>query len=148
MSLLQGQERSCQYQEPFRTYRVENLSPNPSRIIDNGSQEDAILKMRKGTEGKSGLSSLFNGVVLEHYSVMQSDHNEIEQILAEFECWEDFKCHRLGFGDVCKAVDVKTRVPLLLCLEQKSHECEFLYLSATSICTCPVRAHLARKLNE
>jgi hypothetical protein len=79
---------------------------------------------------------------------MQIDHDEIEQILAEFECPEDFKCYKSGFGDVCRVVDVETRVPLLLCLEEKPRECEFLYLSAKSICKCPLRAHLARKLKE
>jgi hypothetical protein len=78
---------------------------------------------------------------------MEPGIKEIEQIMAEFDCPKGFKCFKLGIDHICRVVDVKTQEPWLCCLDQESQECEFLFLS-TSICTCPLRARLAKKMKK
>jgi hypothetical protein len=79
---------------------------------------------------------------------MKPDYTAIEKFISEFECPEDFKCYKSGFDAVCKAKDVGALPPLLLCLEQKSQECGFLYLSDGLVCECPLRVYIVKELKK
>jgi hypothetical protein len=80
---------------------------------------------------------------------MEPHHKkEVEKIIGEVECLEDFKCYESGFNFVCKAKDVGTKKPLLLCFQKGPLKCAFVNVSAGFICECPLRAYIARHLKK
>ena len=54
-------------------------------------------------------------------SRMKQEHKrELEQIIGELQCPEDFKCYRMGFDDLCRAKDVGLE------LQQRAHSPQVL----------------------
>ncbi len=74
--------------------------------------------------------------------------NGIEKIIGQIECPKDFSCYKQGFENLCKAQDVGL-ASHLVCREEHPPECHFSWdVGSAFYCTCPVRVHIARKLNK
>ncbi len=72
----------------------------------------------------------------------------IAEIIGGFQCPKDFKCYTSGFENLCKAKDIGIR-SFLLCLEKNPRECKLsLNIGYESICECPLRFYIAKKLKK
>ena len=74
--------------------------------------------------------------------------NEIEQIIRESNCHQDFICYRSGYGNLCKAEDIGLE-SFLECLEESPEECPFsLSYGNVHFCHCRVRFYIAKNLRK
>jgi hypothetical protein len=80
---------------------------------------------------------------------MKQEHKrELEQIIDELKCPEDFKCYRMGFDDLCKAKDVGLQSHIE-CLEERPFQCKFsVAYGRAYFCHCPLRVFIAKKLKK
>ncbi len=81
---------------------------------------------------------------------MKQDYKkEIEEIIGQMECPEDFKCYKLGLKNLCKARDVGIKT-FLVCLEENPQKCKFSvsFGRHSYFCQCPLRVYIAKKLKK
>ncbi len=71
---------------------------------------------------------------------------ELEEIIGEMKCPKDCKCCESGFEALCKARDVGAE-SFLECIEENPLGCPFL-VPHTSLCECPLRVYIAKKLKK
>ncbi len=78
---------------------------------------------------------------------MDQEHTEqIEKIMADMDCPNDFQCHKIGFEELCKAKD-NNMDGYAKCLEKRSHKCQFgVPFGGGMFCRCPLRVYIARNL--
>jgi len=79
---------------------------------------------------------------------MDQDFKEdIEEIVCGMKCPKDFKCHKSGFDNLCKAIDIGEK-SFLICLEKKPLACKFISVKRGYVCECPLRIFIAKKLGK
>lgn len=72
---------------------------------------------------------------------------EIAEIMGDLECPKDFNCHRSGFKNVCKAMDIG-RETYVQCMEEHP-DCPFVIpFGISHYCKCPLRVFIAKKLKQ
>jgi hypothetical protein len=77
----------------------------------------------------------------------EGDRKEIEEIMAGITCPKDFKCAESGFEELCRARNVGLE-SFLECRDEDPETCSFsTQFGFGHFCQCPVRVHLAKKLN-
>lgn len=73
---------------------------------------------------------------------------EIEQIIGQMRCPKDFECYKSGFEILCSAKDIGLET-FVECLEEEAKKCS---LSASfgfgSLCQCPLRIYICKKLGR
>ncbi len=80
---------------------------------------------------------------------MEEDYRkEIEELIGQIQCPKDFECYKSGFDVLCRAKDVGTESPLLLCLDENLLQCKFLNAGRGFVCECPLRNYIAKKLKK
>jgi hypothetical protein len=71
---------------------------------------------------------------------------EIEEIIDGMKCPKDFKCCKPGVDALCKAEDIGLE-SYLRCLEEDPEACKFsLSFGNASLCRCPLRVYITKKL--
>ena len=94
------------------------------------------------SNGMGGLSTLDEEVtVAESYSLHKE---EMQRIMGQMECPQDFECFESGFDRLCDANYVDS-VGLVECLSEKAARCQFsLSTGYHYVCKCPLRTYIAR----
>jgi hypothetical protein len=83
---------------------------------------------------------------MEPVEIGQELKRQIEEIIGDMECPEDFKCYKSGFADVCKAKKPGI-ASLLECSEEHPETCKFsLSLGHAHFCECRLRHYIAKGL--
>ena len=73
---------------------------------------------------------------------------QIDEIISNMDCAQDFSCCEDSFANVCKAKDVGASF-FLECLEENPQLCEFsLPFGDAYFCQCPLRIYISKKLNK
>jgi hypothetical protein len=73
---------------------------------------------------------------------------QIEEIISNMDCAQDFSCCEDNFSNVCQAKDVGASF-FLECLEENPQQCEFsLHFGDAYFCQCPLRIYIAKKLKK
>jgi len=81
--------------------------------------------------------------------ISEKHREEIEQIIAGFECPKDFVCYKSGFENLCKAKDANIE-GFTYCLGEarRTELCPFsLSFGYRYLCKCPLRVYLIKNLN-
>lgn len=74
----------------------------------------------------------------------EQQKKEMEEIVDEVDCPNDFKCFKLEPEEILKARNIGIE-GYLDCSEDKPQECEFaLPFGEKYICKCPVRVYIAQ----
>jgi hypothetical protein len=77
-----------------------------------------------------------------------SNKKELEEIVGQMQCPKDCKCCESGLEALCKARDVGAE-SFLECMEEHSERCPFsVSLGVESLCQCPLRVYICRKLGK
>ena len=78
----------------------------------------------------------------------EEDKRKIEKLIRLMQCSKGFKCIEFGFENLCKAKDIGLNY-YLECIEDNPTECSSAYAIGNSyFCLCPLRLHLAKKLQK
>jgi len=72
---------------------------------------------------------------------------EIEEIIGNMQCPNDFKCYQSDLEALCKAKSIG-KTDSLLCLEKKPLKCKFLSVGRGYVCECPLRYYIFKKLKK
>jgi hypothetical protein len=73
---------------------------------------------------------------------------EIEEIMSELRCPEDFRCYKSGLKTLCKARDIGLKL-YLQCLEEQPNQCKFSFRCRDECyCSCPLRVYIAKKVKK
>ncbi len=80
---------------------------------------------------------------------MKEEHEKkIKEIMGDMKCPKNFKCAEGGFENLCKAKDFGLD-EYLECLEEHYWQCRFAFRFADgTICRCPLRVYLAKKVKK
>ena len=72
---------------------------------------------------------------------------EITEIIGDLKCPKDFECHRSGFNNMCKAMDIGMET-YAECMEEDP-DCLFsTKIGSFHYCKCPLRVHIAKELKK
>jgi hypothetical protein len=81
----------------------------------------------------------------------QGLEKELQDIVSDLECGKDFICYKSGFETLGKTKEIKD-IGLkghFQCLEEDTELCLFSVVFANrSVCNCPLRIHIAKKLGK
>jgi hypothetical protein len=84
----------------------------------------------------------------EEIALNEKTKKEIEEIMRELRCPEDFRCYKSGLKTLCKAKDIGLKL-YLQCLEEKPNQCKFSFCCRDeSYCSCPLRVYIAKKVKR
>ena len=79
---------------------------------------------------------------------MERGHKkQIQRIMDQMKCPEDFKCYKSGFKDGCKAKDIGIKT-FVECLEENPQECKFsMPFGYSYFCQCPLCNYIVKKMS-
>ena len=73
---------------------------------------------------------------------------ELEEIMGEIQCPKNFTCYESGLETLCRARDIGVE-RFLECMEEDPKKCSFsVPLGVASLCQCPLRVYICRKLGK
>jgi len=77
-----------------------------------------------------------------------SNKKEIEEIMGEVQCPKHFICYESGLDTLCRARDIGLE-RFLECMEEDPKKCSFsVPLGVASLCQCPHRVYICKKLGK
>jgi hypothetical protein len=81
---------------------------------------------------------------------MEQDHKiNIEEIMGQIKCRKDLQCCMSGLEDLCKARNIEVgENSLLICLQKNPQKCKLVSVDRGSLCKCPLRIYIAKKLKK
>ena len=73
---------------------------------------------------------------------------EIEELIGEMRCPDNFQCYKSGFEDLCGGL-VGEGGKLVDCVNEKAAECGFaVQVGSGYLCSCPLRLYIARTFKK
>jgi len=78
----------------------------------------------------------------------ETTKKELKEIIDGMHCPKDFICYESGFETLCRAKDIGVE-RFLECMEEDPRKCLFsVPVGVASLCQCPLRVYIAKKLNK
>jgi hypothetical protein len=78
----------------------------------------------------------------------EDQRKEIEELIGQMQCPKNFICYESGLETLCRARDIGVEL-FLECMEENPKRCSFsVPVGIASLCHCPLRAYIAKKLKK